>query len=103
MSRYIVRPAARRDIENVSVYIGADSVEAARRFITQCEETFAWLVHMPRVGRPWPAPSPRSRGIRVWAVAGFPNHLVFYRVRGKVVVVLHVMAGWRDLGGLVER
>jgi plasmid stabilization system protein ParE len=33
----------------------------------------------------------------VWAVAGFPNHLVFYRVRRGTVLIRHVLSGARDL------
>lgn len=102
MTRYVVRPSARRDIEDIAVYIGSDSPDAARRFLRQCEETFDWLAGMPRVGRPWRARSRRAQGIRVWAVAGFPNHLVFYRIRARSVLILHVMSGWRDLDGLLD-
>jgi plasmid stabilization system protein ParE len=97
VSGYLVTPAAERDIENLCVYIGLDSLEASERFRSRCHETFSWLAGMPRAGRAWPARSPRLRGVRIWAVAGFPNHLVFYRPRGRELVILHVMSGARDL------
>src|SRR5258706_1543713 len=76
-----VTPEAWRDIEDIRGYIAIDSPRAADRFLRRCEETFAWLTAMPRAGRAWRGRAQRTSGIRVWTVAGFPNHLLFYRVR----------------------
>jgi toxin ParE1/3/4 len=95
VSGYLVLPAAIADIEDIYVYIALDSPDTAARFPAACDETFRWLAQSPRAGRIFRGK--QTRGVRVWPVAGFPNHLIFYRVRSGMIVVLHVLAGMRDL------
>ena len=95
--RYRVTPDATRDIEEILTYLATESIDAARRFAMQCDETFAWLAQAPRAGRLWRGRAARTRDVRMWPVAGFPNHLIFYRPARAGVVVLHVMSGARDL------
>jgi len=41
-------------------------------------------------------------GIRSWAVGGFPNHLIYYRVHPDAVIVLAVLHGARDIGSILN-
>ncbi|MFN0011486.1 MAG: type II toxin-antitoxin system RelE/ParE family toxin [Phycisphaerales bacterium] len=103
MSRYEVVASAWRDIEDLYVYFAVESPPTAERFLDRCRETFAWLADAPLAGRLWRGRSRTTRGIRVWHVAGFPNHLIFYRARGGAIVILHVLGGARDIGPALSR
>lgn len=103
MNTFEITPAAWREIEDIYVYISIDSPQSASRFLDKCQETFTWLADSPNVGRPWRGRDPRTRGVRVWSVAGFPNHLIFYRPRRGSILILHVLSGARDLDRQMER
>ena len=38
--------------------------------------------------------------VRMWRVAGFPNHLIFYRPIGRGIEVLRVLHAKRDIESL---
>ncbi len=96
-AKYRVRSRAWADIESIYIYLGLHSPQAASLFIDRCIHTFAWLASVPRVGRVWNSPVPRLKGIRVWSVSGFPNHLIFYRPGSNGILILRVLSGARDL------
>lgn len=100
MSSYRVTPLARLEIEDITLFLALDSMNAALRFQERCDETFAWLADAPGAGRVWKAGRSANAQVRVWPVAGFPNHLIFYEAGRRGIVVLHVLAGARDLSRL---
>ncbi|MBL8885290.1 MAG: type II toxin-antitoxin system RelE/ParE family toxin [Phycisphaerales bacterium] len=102
MSSFTVRPSARIDIEDQHFYLFLDSPSAADRFLEKCHETFSWLAKHPHVGRPWRGDSVQTRGLRVWNVGGFPNHLIFYRPNRRSIAIVRVLAGNRDLDRLLS-
>ena len=76
-----IRPRARLDVVELSARIGGDSVTAANRFLDAAEATFAFLAESPKISAVYPTRNDRLRGLRVFRVKGFPNHLVFYLER----------------------
>ena len=97
-----LRPQARKDIVELAVYIGRDSVGAADRFIDATDETFVMLAESPLLGATYPTKNPRLEDIRVHRVKGFPNHLTFYFVRQNGIEVVRVLHGARDLDTALE-
>jgi toxin ParE1/3/4 len=95
MKRSVQRHVAvEDDILDLAAYIATDSREQALRFLDAVEHTISSLHYMPGRGS---LKNLRGRlgGVRSWAVRGFPNHLVLYEVRGKVVYVFAVVHGSR--------
>ena len=92
MDRAVVySSAALTDLREITIYIAADNVEAAKRFSNRLVDLAESLGRMPRKGRPvsgWPE-------VRVIVLSPY---LIFYRFheRGDRVEVLRFWHGARD-------
>ncbi len=95
----IVRPAAIADLRDTFLYLGQNSIERARNFVSAAEETFEQLVAMPHLGAPRKLPDSGFHNLRQWPVKGFKNYLIFYRpfASSNGIEVLRVLHGSRDL------
>ena len=101
MTRRLTRtPEARRDIIEHAVYLGQQSARTAARFLDAVEASLERLVEMPQLGSPRDFPNPELTGLRSWAVRGFPNVLIFYRLTETGIDVIRVLHGARDLPGI---
>ena len=101
--RFVVLPAADRDLDDHYDYIARDSLDAAIRMQDAARATFAELAEMPRMGKHRPVRNPQLAGLRQWSIRGFPNHLIFYRETDEGVEILRVLHGARDLDRILER
>ena len=102
--RVIIRPKAYEELERLADYIADNSPDASRRFTHAVTDAMAEL-------RTWPEShplfqvgleGPHFEGLRKRSTPGFPNHLIFFRVRDDVVEVLRVLHGARDLPHALE-
>src|SRR5207253_2286674 len=93
---------ARRDLREHFVYIGRDSLPAARRFLQAADKAMEKLARMPQMGSPWDSTNPALAGLRVWGIRKFENYLIFYRAVPEGIEVLRVLHGARDLDTLLE-
>lgn len=101
MTKRIVRPpVVELDLAQIADFIGQQSPEAGLRFLTAAEEAFQKLAAMPEMGSLCVSPNPRLAGLRVWPIAGFPNHLVFYRPAANGIEVVRVLHAARDIESL---
>ena len=91
-----VRPAAIADVDDIAMYIGANSVERALRFLDAIDETYRRIGDHPRSGAICDLHDARFAELRRVPVVGHPNHLVFYIVRNRTIDVLRVLHGARD-------
>ena len=96
-------PQARDDIIDGALYIAGDNPAAAERFLTAVERTFETLADNPHIGATRAFANPRLQGIRMLPVAGFRNHLVFYRPAGTVVEIIRVLHAARNVKRLFEQ
>jgi toxin ParE1/3/4 len=95
---------ANADMVRNAVYISGDSVDAGVRFIPAAFETIHGLAEFPGKGSPKPMRTPHLRGLKSFAVKGFPNHLIFYRVdSGNTLSVLGVLHGAQDWRRLLRK
>jgi len=94
--RYVVFPSAREDIDHYAEFIAGGSYDAGLRFLKHTEATIASLVRYPGKGRPRGFPQRALSGVRSHPIKGFPNHLIFYRVEGDVVLILRVLGAAMD-------
>ncbi|MEZ6233977.1 MAG: type II toxin-antitoxin system RelE/ParE family toxin [Phycisphaerales bacterium] len=101
--RVEVSPAAAADIEAELARLRWEAGdEVAARFRDAIRACVEGLGVFPRRGKRLRIESLRRRDVRWVAVGGFPNQLVVYRRGTGVVVVVRVLHGARDLGGVLE-
>jgi len=93
-------PQARRDLLELADFIAQDSLDAAERFLDAAEETFNLLAKMPEMGTPCGFQSTEAAGLRVWSIAGFENHLIFYRPIEDGIDVIRIIHGARDIAAI---
>ena len=96
------RPRAIHAIIDLAAYIGERSPASAERFMDATEATFQKLERTPGLGHLHQSDDPRLANIRVYAVKGFPNHLIFYQVIDNGIAILHVLHGARDIDAALE-
>ncbi|MBL8885788.1 MAG: type II toxin-antitoxin system RelE/ParE family toxin [Phycisphaerales bacterium] len=90
--------AAKRDIADIMVFLGEESLDACWRFEQLSFETMEMLVRMPRMGHERSdLAGPEFTGIRVVSVDEFPNYLILYRFNAERVFVIRVLHGARDV------
>jgi plasmid stabilization system protein ParE len=70
-SRVVKHSAAKRDLKAHFVYIGADSEEAAFRFLSAAEESFQDLPRNPLMGAACQLRGQRAKSFRRWRVKDF--------------------------------
>jgi toxin ParE1/3/4 len=86
------------EIEDCYAHIAAESSVAAERFQEALSQAFERISTHPGIGAEWSAIAQAVPGIRRWAVRGFPNHLILYRVMPERIDVVALLHGARDLG-----
>lgn len=92
-----VRPRADTEIDALADYIAQDNPAAAFRFLDAVRKTFDLIGEQPGIGSRRYAHLPMMEGLRVWPVADFEKHLVFYIERPGHIDVLRVLHGARDI------
>jgi len=91
----ISRPA-KKDLDDIWLYIAQDNVDAADRFVDLLTDKFPVLASFPEMGR--------SRDDLASGLRGLPvkNYLILYRnLKGQVEIV-RVVHGARDLKSLFK-
>ena len=97
-----VRPRAREDIIEQTLYIAEDNPDAADRFLDAVERAFEILADMPEMGNLRQFRHDRLLGIRMWPIHGFERHLVFYRPVDDGIEVIRVLYGAQDIAAILE-
>jgi toxin ParE1/3/4 len=95
--RLVVRPLAKSDLDEQSLYIAKDSVNIALRFLDAAEAAFDRLRSFPGVGTRRHFLHSELKDVRSWPIPGFEKHVIFYRASSDLVDVLRVMHTARDL------
>jgi toxin ParE1/3/4 len=97
MASVLIRPKARREINDILVYyIETAGIGVARRFRKAATETFRELAEFPQMGAPRKVRKPEFQGVRMWRVRGFESYLIFYMPRGDGIAVERVIHASRD-------
>jgi toxin ParE1/3/4 len=81
---------AHADITDVYGYIAQHNTRAATAIVRQIRLTSQLLAGYPGLGRETDIP-----GVRVFPTARYP-YLVYYRVRGDELTIIHIRDGRRD-------
>lgn len=102
MGRVQFKPAADKDVAHLVHYFFAQSAETATRFFAAVEDTCKQLADLPELGERLESTCETILEIRVWAVPGFRNHLIFYRPIANGVEIVRVLHGARDWQAILE-
>ena len=101
--KYVIRPDAKDDIiRQFRYYLLADALEAATRFLDAVDESISQLCRMPESGAPKRLKNPLLAGLRSWPVKGFEQVRIYYIVEDKVLRVVRVLHGRRDIRAILE-
>lgn len=92
-----------RDLPEIYARIARDNPDAAERVLDAVDATFAQIAAQPECGVPYPTRNPRMKAVRMLPVSGFNDYLIFYRIEGDAIRVLHVVHGARHLPRLFRR
>ena len=95
-NKYRVRllSIAEQDLEDLLSYVAAENPRAAMELLDQIEARLEALQSHPFVGRVPHNPKLTALGYRVLVI---DNYLVFYKVKGTVVLVYRILHGARDI------
>jgi toxin ParE1/3/4 len=82
------------------VFIGRNSIAAARRFLKAADKAIEMLARMPQMGGLWDSENPALAGLRVWSIRRFESYLIFYRSAADGIEVVRVLHGSRDIDNI---
>ena len=99
---HTILPAADRDLIKIANYIARDSRHAAERFIERALESIEFITRLPGAGSRYDAAPAQLGEVRRWAVKGFPNYLIFYKLEKTRVKIIRVLHGARDIGSILR-
>lgn len=101
-SRLVLADAAVADIMDQADWYKLQSGHTlATRWERAVTSAVLRVVKNPSAGTPCIFRSAELRDVRRARIAGFPKHLLFYRIQGTEVFILRVVHGARDLEKLL--
>ena len=87
---------AKADLADIVDYFAAIRLDLALRFLNEVDATLRGLLEFPGKGRPCGYSNPRAADLRVYAVDGFDNYLLYYRILPEGIELVRVLHGARD-------
>ena len=96
MSRYVLAPVALADVDEIAAQIAEANPDAARRFIDDIHESFAFLARHPNAGHA--RPDLTDRPVFFWPVR--KTYAVIYR-KAEPLEIIHVRRWRQDLPTLL--
>lgn len=102
MSNINKRGQAKRDLEEIFVFIGERNLDTGLDFLFAAEQTFELLANMPLVGSQRRFRSSILRGVRQFPVKGHKDYLIFYLPTDDGIEVLRVLHARRDIEAIFE-
>ena len=70
------------------------------RFHAAILESLDLLAQQPELGERFSCTDPRHVGTRIWRVAGFGEHVIYYRHDAGEIDVVRILHGKRDAAGI---
>jgi toxin ParE1/3/4 len=98
MSRFVLTPRARQDLEGIEEYIAADSPDAARRVVLKLRAAMQRAADFPELGhRREDVDDPRYR---FWPVY---SYLIVYIPETSPLQIIRVIHGHRDVPAVLKK
>ena len=98
MSRFILSPEARDDLDEIIDYIARDSPQAARRVLEKIKDAIVLLAEMPMIGHL--REDLTEEPLRFWPVY---SYLIIYRFERKPLEIVRILHGARDVKSILAR
>ena len=92
MSRFLLTPTAKEDLQEIADFIRQDSPDAAKRVVRKLRESMVQLAGTPWMGHL--REDLTDEPIRFWPVY---SYLIIYRPETRPLQVLRVLHGARDV------
>lgn len=101
IGRYTVRwlSIAEQDFRDIILYVAADNISVADALAHRIEKYLQRLVRNPYLGR---IPNDHQLAAMGYRVLIIGDYLVFYKVKGKTVLIHRILHGARDLRSLLD-
>jgi toxin ParE1/3/4 len=99
--RATILSKAEFDEAEIYAYLARQSAATAHRFVDKVDETLTALCEQSTPGMPWISESTKLERLRWAKVRGFPNHLIFFRLRGEWLDVVRILHAARDLESIL--
>lgn len=96
MARVLLRPLAKRDLNEIWDYIAENDFNAADRWVDQLDEKFHLLATQPLMGRAREELLPQLRSF------GHGNYVIFYTAFEDGIDVVRVLHSARDIPALFD-
>jgi plasmid stabilization system protein ParE len=97
VSRYVLTPAARADLDEIFDHISKDSPSAAQRVLDELRTSMRRLAQMPEIGHF--RRDLASEPVRFWSVY---SYLVIYRPEARPLQIVRILHGARDVRAILE-
>ena len=86
-------PVAEEDLDEIVAYVALDNLQAALKLADRIEADLEKLSSFPELGRIPRDSDLREAGYRYLVIG---DHLAFYSMEGRTVIVHRILAGRRD-------
>jgi len=102
--KFVIRSAARKDIlqQYRHYLIEAEDGAVAQRFLGAVQSAIMQVCRYPEMGASKILRNPKLAGLRSWSIREFPDIRVYYLVTEKVLRVVRVLHGKRDISPILE-
>ncbi|MEC4891483.1 MAG: type II toxin-antitoxin system RelE/ParE family toxin [Oscillatoria sp. PMC 1051.18] len=94
MSRYLISPAASRDLNAIADYFLSQNVEAGERLFQEFSKKCQYLAQFPSIGKSYSYLQASLRGLPL------NGYIIFYRVVEDRVEIIRLVSGRQDLEAL---
>lgn len=100
-SKYAVRllSIAEQDLQDIAAFVATANLSAAVALADRIENDLQRLARHPYLGK---VPNDEQLATMGYRVLVIENYLVFYKIRGRTVLVHRILHGARDLPSLLE-
>jgi toxin ParE1/3/4 len=96
MIPHVLAAAALEDLDYIHARIAEDNIDAADRVQEAAFHTFELLSRNAEVGRVRKFHG-KAKDLRSFGVSGFPNYVIFYRLRSNHLEIVRVLHGAQDV------
>ncbi|MGD1852065.1 MAG: type II toxin-antitoxin system RelE/ParE family toxin [Cyanophyceae cyanobacterium] len=88
--------SASKDLDEISDYFLAQSVESGAKFVKAFGKKYRNLAQFPNIGKSYEDIKPNLRGLSVM------GYIVFYQVSEESIDIIRVVSGYRNIGEVFE-
>ncbi len=94
MSRFIIAPAASRDLEHIAEYFLEHNVDSGEKLFREFNQKCLNLINFPKMGRSYSYIRPDLRGLPL------DGYIILYDLTHEGIEILRIVNGRQDLEAL---